>query len=176
MQISNRHKTFYTSFKALPKFQRIVDNRLVRGSYVISPLTLQKMKKDGITQIIDLRNTSFLGKIIEQFFCKILGIKYLNHKYPHRINKLPPAAFFNQINQDIIQNQGKTYIHCLKGKRRTGVCVAIYELTYGNKTKKEILDDVLNLGFTEIRDNIQSRKFPYLKSVFEDLMKRYFNN
>ena len=164
------------NFKALPKWQIPVDNRLVRGAAVVSPIKLYKMKKEGITQIIDLRNSSFISRPIEKFFCKILGIKYVNHKYPHRLSTLPADTFFKKVNEDIVNNKGKTYLHCLKGKRRTGICVAIYEKEHTNKTKKEIIDNVLNMGFQEVRDNTPSFKTPHLKSIFEDFIKKYYND
>ena len=48
------------NFTALPKFQIPVDNKLVRGRAVTCPYRLYKMKNEGITQIIDLRNSAYL--------------------------------------------------------------------------------------------------------------------
>ena len=64
----------------------VVDQNLIRGRAVTSPIRLYKMKKVGINQIIDLRNSSFIKSPLEKFFCKFLGIKYRNLKYPHRLD------------------------------------------------------------------------------------------
>ena len=164
------------NFKALPKYQTVVDKILVKGPAVTSPFTIRKMKQEGITQIIDLRNSSWIKRPLEKLFCKILGIKYVNHRYPHRLYTLPSDDFFQKINADIINNQGKTYIHCLKGKRRTGICVAIYEKNHSNKSKDEIVTTLLTDGFQEIKNGTKNFKTPRLESIFNDFLKKYYNN
>ena len=44
------------NFTGLAKFQKQVDQRLIRGKAVTCPWQLYKMKQEGITQVIDLRN------------------------------------------------------------------------------------------------------------------------
>lgn len=170
---TNSSKITYTG---LPKFQTIVDNRLIRGRAVSCPWRLYKMKQEGITQIIDLRNTSVFQRRLEKIFTKLLGIKYINYKYPHRLNTLPESTFFNKVNQTILDNSGKTYIHCQYGKRRTGICVAIYEKLHTKKTKEEIIDNIYKLGFQELKDNPNSFKIKKLQSIFNDFMKKYYND
>ena len=96
------------NFNGLAKFQKTVDNKLIRGRAVCCPWRLNEMKKEGITQIIDLRNTSWIERPIEKFFCKMLGIKYKNFKYPYRLKYLPDKSFFDSINHQIRGNEGKS--------------------------------------------------------------------
>ena len=131
----------------------IVDSRLLRGRVVSCPYRLYSMKKNGICQIIDLRNTPSFTKYMEKFFCKILGIKYLNCRYPHRLNVLPEESFFNKVNNAIINNDSKTYIHCQRGKRRTGVTVAYYEKNIMQLSQEEVLKNLVKNGYKDININ-----------------------
>lgn len=173
MQISNSNN--YTNFTSLPKFQIKIDDKLVRGRAVTCPYNLYKMKKEGITQVIDLRNSSFVRRPLERLFCKILGLKYFNFKYPHRLNKLPEESFFEKINKTILNNDGKTYIHCQYGKRRTGISVAIYEKLHCKKLKSEVLEHLLNYGFQEIRDGKNTSKRIKLQSIYDDFIQKYYS-
>ncbi len=162
------------NFTALPKFQIPVDNKLIRGRAVTCPYRLYKMKNEGITQIIDLRNSAYLECPIEKFFCKLLGIKYNNCKYPHRLNKIPNSEFFTNINKLILNNSGKTYIHCQYGKRRTGISVAIYEKEHTSKSKTEILNNLVNFGYMEIKEKTNSYKIKKLQSILKDFIQKYY--
>lgn len=162
------------NFTSLPKFQIKVDERLVRGRAVMAPWNLYRMKKERITQVIDLRNSAGLKKPVEKLMCKIFGIRYLNYKYPHRLSVLPDREFFDNVNKSILENLGKTYIHCQYGKRRTGICTAIYEKLYTQKSKNEILHNLLSLGFMELKDNRKSYKIKKLTSIYNDFLRKYY--
>lgn len=158
----------------LASFQKVVDDRLVRGSCVTSPFRLYKMKKDGINQIIDLRNTSYIKRPVERFLCQMMGIKYLNYRYSYRKTALPSGDFFEKVNDTIIKNDGITYIHCAHGKRRTGVCVAVYEKFHTPKKDKDILADMVKLGFWEITENKNTSKEHKIKNIYNNLIDRFF--
>ena len=164
-----------TNFTALPKFQIKVDERLIRGRAVTCPYRLYRMKQEGITQIIDLRNSSYIERPLERLFCKLLGIKYKNKRYPYRLNILPEHKFFESINQSIFNNKGKTYIHCQYGKRRTGICTAVYEKYHTHKSKDEIISELLNLGYQELLSDKITFKTRKLESIFNDFIKRYYS-
>ena len=158
----------------LPPYMTVVDNRLIRGRAITSPIRLYKMKKAGINQIIDLRNTSYIKSPIEKIFCKLLGIKYKNCKYSHRLNKLPEPYFFYNINNSIIKNNGKTYIHCQKGKRRTGICVALYEKYFTNKPIDKIISDMVKLGFQDIFEAPNKKSSIKYFNIIKELIKTYW--
>jgi len=142
----------------LPSYINRVDNKLSRGKLVYCPYNLYSMKQSGITQIIDLRNTPSITKYLEMFFCKILGIKYVNCRYPHRLNTLPEENFFQNINKLIINNDAKTYIHCQRGKRRTGVSVAYYEKNVMQLSQEEVLNNLVKQGYKDININTKIGK------------------
>lgn len=157
----------------LPPYMTVVDNRLVRGRAVTSPVRLYKMKKAGITQIIDLRNTSYIQSPIEKVFCKLFGIKYKNCKYPHRLDKLPTPDFFYDVNNSIIKNNGKTYIHCQKGKRRTGICVALYEKYFTDKPIDKIISNMVKLGFQDIFEKPNNTRSIKYFNIIKEFLKTY---
>ena len=143
MQINN---ISFQSFKPIK-----VDNRLYRGKAILSPNKFAQLEELGVTQIIDLRNSAKIKGKIEKIICELFGMKYINFKYPYRLNHLPQKEFFEQINNAIVKNEGKTYIHCQYGKRRTGIAV--------EKTSQKI--------------NIKRKK---LEKIFNDFISKYYPN
>lgn len=159
-----------------------VDDKLIRSRSVSSINDLNKLKKYGVTQIIDLRNPStelseIIPQILERIFCKLLKIDYNNFKYSHKLENIPSDDFFEKINNKIINNEGITCIHCRHGKRRTSVCVGVYEKEHTNKSKKEILDEVYNLGFKELHKNakkVPSRVYNRLINIYNNFISKYY--
>ena len=147
----------------LAPYMIVVDNRLIRGKAVTSPLRLYKMKKEGINQVIDLRNTSYVAKPLEKVFCKMLGIKYQNYKYPHRLDELPSPDFFLTVNNSIIKNDGKTYIHC----------VALYEKYFTKKSINQIISDMINIGFQDIFNKPQSPRSKKYYNIIKQFLNTY---
>lgn len=166
----------HSKFNNFSKYQIKVDDKLSRGKAVTNPFKLRKMKKNGITQIIDLRNSSFVERPIERIFCKLLGIKYLNYKYKHRLNTLPEGDFFEKINDTITANKGKTYIHCQYGKRRTGICVAVYEKEVLKRGKDEIIRHLIRFGYKELQKGKSTTKLKKLQSIYNDFLEKYYPN
>ena len=115
----------YYSFQALKPVK--VNDKLIRGGATISPRKIKKMKKEGVTQIIDLRNSALFERPIEKLLCRIFGIKYINYKFSHRAKNIPGGDFFEKINQAIINNQGTTYLHCEYGKHNDRDFLSIYK-------------------------------------------------
>ena len=157
----------------LPPYMTKVDNRLIRGRAVTSPVRLYQLKQAGVTQIVDLRNTSFIKRPLEKLFCKIIGIKYKNIKYSHRINTLPKPNFFYNVVNSIVENNGKTYIHCEHGRRRTGICVAMYEKLRSQKPINEIIKDMIKLGFSDVFENPNTKRSKKYYNILKDFMKTY---
>lgn len=161
-------------FGSLAKFQTVVDNRLIRGKAVLNPVRLYKMKQEGINQVIDLRNTSYVKRPLERFFCNVLGIKYENFRYSYRNKTMPSDDFFARVNESILENNGKTYIHCQHGKRRTGVCVAVYEKLYTDKKDEDIISNMVRIGFHEVKETLGSKKEAKIKEMFNNLLDKFF--
>lgn len=132
------------------------------------------MKQEGINQIVDLRNCSYVKRPMEKLFCKLFGIKYVNYRYSHKDINLPSDDFFKRVNNTILENEGKTYIHCQRGKRRTGVCVAIYEKLHTSKSDCEIVDNLIGKGFKSISKSCSIKKAERIKTIYNSFMEKYF--
>lgn len=168
------------SYTNRPKYN--VDNKLIRGSCEANPFELYKLKKSGVSQIIDLRCSNvekfqIPSIILEKFICKLLNIEYTNLKYNHKLTKIPDIDFFEHINCLIKDNKQKTYIHCRHGKRRTGICVAVYEKFNTNKSKKDILNELYNIGFKELVT--QDKKTPKhinkrLFDIYNNFLEKFY--
>ena len=156
------------------KFSTRVSPGLLRGRAVNCPYRLYQMKQAGINQIIDLRNSAFFQSRLEKFYCKLFGLKYYNFKYSYRSYHLPEHDFFEKINNTIISNDGQTYIHCQHGKRRTGICVAVYQKECLKKPYEEIFADLFNFGFRDMHTNKNPIKRKHLLSIYYDFVRRYY--
>ena len=173
MKINSRNHYTFTATKLPP--QR-VDNILLRGSSITNPLSMYRLKKIGVKQVIDLR-THLISRIPEILMCKIFGIKYNNFEYSHKKAIFPNSDFFQKINDTILQNQGKTYIHCRHGKRRTGVCVAVYEKFHTNKTPQDIIKELYDTGFNEIcknYDKIPREKYNKFIKIYNSFIEKFY--
>ena len=179
LRLFNKNNIFNTTTPT----KYIVDKKLIRGDREANPFTLYQLKKNGVNQIIDLRCLSVEKKqaphqILERLMCKALGIKYLNIKYNHKITNIPEMDFFENINNLIVNNPQKTYIHCRHGKRRTGICVAIYEKFHTSKSSKEIIDELYNIGFSELQNNKKIPEFIRIRlsNIYKNFIEKFYPN
>lgn len=122
---------------------KVIDKRLSVGKPILSPLRLYKMKNSGYTSIIDLRQHSIVSKFIEKSVCKLLNMQYKNIVFKTTNDDIPDLDFFRNINEQIIKNKGKTYLHCKHGLHRTSMCVAAYEKESAKIDNKTILTNFI---------------------------------
>jgi protein tyrosine/serine phosphatase len=74
----------------------------------------------------------------------------------------------------IIRNRkAPILIHCHHGSDRTGLVIAMYKIVFGNMTKEDAVDEMVNggFGFHEIYGNI----LRYINSVNIDNIKKQLN-
>lgn len=133
-----------------------IDKKFARGDYILSPTRLYHLKKQGVTQVIDLRNENKVKKGIEKFLCRALNIEYINKPLSFRSQDFPKKSFFENINHLICNNKGTTYLHCKNGKHRTGLCVAAYEKEILHKSNPEIIYNIYTDSFSDITKNRKS--------------------
>lgn len=141
----------------LPTKINKVDNNLYCGNAVFSPIKAYRIKKKGITQIIDLRHEDkFLVNlcyILEKFYCKILKIDYIKKNfYQNNLYELPNADYFDGLTNQI-NKSSKTYLHCHYGSHRTGFAVAMYQKSKGDAYDTIISRLMKNEWNTKIKKN-----------------------
>lgn len=115
-----------TSRINIPQYVGEVSPKLMRGP-LPSLDRLRVLKEQGVTQVIDLRKKErpYSG-LLEKLLCKCLGINYLSRPVPLK-GLLPSIDYFQRMTDEIDANKGKTYIHCLLGRHRTGLAVEMYK-------------------------------------------------
>lgn len=121
-----------------PKNYRTIDSKVSGGANVLSPFKMYKLQKNGITDIIDLRNESTIPKFIEKYLCKLFNINYTNIKISFKNKSIPSMDTYHKINNLLVENQ-KTYVHCRLGKHRTGIFLAAYEKMSTSHNDNEII-------------------------------------
>lgn len=124
----------------IQRFLKVNDN-IYRGSAPSVDDVVWMKENLGINKIISLDEIS--GKNIDKI-CKMLGIKHiiipLNHK---------ASSFFNLFKyniKDLLEKDGPTFVHCLHGKDRTSVLVAIYKTRYLGVPYKTVLREAEKIG------------------------------
>jgi protein tyrosine/serine phosphatase len=152
-----------------------VDKKLLRGRALMSISDIRKVKNQGVTQVIDLRNSATFGSGIEKILCRIFGIKYVHCRFSHRSKTIPDTDFFEHINNIIISNKDRSYVNCQYGQHRTGLVVAAYEKQCTGKDKNEIIDNLIANGYDEIISNGKTKKQQKYINLFNQFAERYFN-
>lgn len=147
-----------------------IDSKLFTGKPIINPYDLVRMKRNGVTQIIDLRQHSHFLKLLEKIQCKVFGITYKNKIFKTDTDNIPTIDFFHNINNEIIQNNGKTYLHCKHGIHRTGMCIASYQKEVLKLENSAILKDFLKNTSTD-KNIASSEKIKLVLDKFIDLFK-----
>lgn len=152
-----------------------VDEKLLRGRALMSLSDIRKVKKQGVTQVIDLRNSATFGSGIEKLLCNMFGIRYVHCRFSHRSKTIPDADFFEHINNMILVNEGTSYVNCQYGRHRTGLVVAAYEKQCAKKGENEIVGNLISNGYDEIISNGKTKKQKKYISLFNQFTQRYFN-
>ena len=121
-----------------------------------------------VNQIVDIRKSNSINKFFEKVFCKVLGLKYLNYPCSFRNGSKLSKDYFEKVNDTIVNNDGITYLHCKKGKHRTGLCVAAYEKKVLNKSNPEVIYNLYTKSFDELANG---QKRPSLTNALASFAK-----
>jgi tyrosine-protein phosphatase SIW14 len=118
-----------------------VDEHIFRGAQP-TPLGLQELGALGIRQVIDLREPG-PATTFEKEQAKKLGIKYLNVPLPEL--SAPSNEQIQTVLKLLAGKDVPTFIHCRRGKDRTGTVIACYRMQhYGWENRKALREAKLN--------------------------------
>lgn len=138
MSINRVNPSFTSGLNYLPEGAVIVSQKLIKGA---SPsfLDVFRLKKAGVTQILDFRHKSIqYVSITEKIACMLANIKYKRIPTDFKSGKFAEMDFFEKINEKI-NAQKLTYGHCNSGTHRS-VLISASHLRLSNlKTPKETL-------------------------------------
>jgi protein tyrosine/serine phosphatase len=130
-----------------------VSETLYRGG---SPTdeALRELKALGVSMVIDLRQD---GRDREEEKRKVeqLGIHY--EHIPMRSITAPTHAEIQQALSLILQNpKSKTFVHCLRGKDRTGTVIACYRIQHDGWDNRRALEEAKEYGMSHLEWAMQS--------------------
>jgi protein tyrosine phosphatase (PTP) superfamily phosphohydrolase (DUF442 family) len=124
------------------RFFRINDN-LYRGSAPSVKDVVDLHDRFGIKRIVSLDQGA--GEKIDRI-CKLLGINHLI--IPVDATKIEPIAYLlSQDLDEVLIDNGPTFVHCLQGKDRTGMVIAMWDCKHGGASCDEAIDRAKMLGF-----------------------------
>ena len=131
----------------------VVNDNLYRGG---SPTddALQELKALGVNLVIDLREDG-QGRQIEQEKVEHLGIHY--SQVPMHAIAAPTPAEIQQALSLILRNPtAKVYVHCLRGKDRTGTVIACYRIQHDGWDNRRALQEAKEYGMSNFERAMQS--------------------
>lgn len=147
---NHRHERGTDSNSSLPRVTIAdfgkVTNHLYRGA-APTPEQMHELKRMGIKSIVDLR-LHFNDEYNESELAGKLGLKY----YAEPLSVFGPkiqqmAEILALINDP--KNQ-PVYVHCLKGKDRTGAVIATELRVAFGRSEKQAYDNMQKYGFNPI--------------------------
>ena len=143
----------------------IVDDKLIRGSRP-NVSDIKRLKQDGVTQIICLTEKNLKEKLA----CKYYGITFKKLDSDFYQGKYLNYDDYQKMTKQILDNKGKTYIHCKKGLHRTSECVVAYDTITGKSNFcKALSKDLFNKNYFDYKITPQNTKIQ-----FEDSIKKIF--
>jgi hypothetical protein len=120
-----------------------VNKDLWRGSCPSPKDVITLYKHLGIRKIVSLDEEC--GKAINKV-CKILGIKHITIPIDG-IKVEPLLQLFNYDLKDLLTKDGPTYVHCIHGKDRTGMVIAMFKCKYMGMSYEDAIREAENIGF-----------------------------
>ena len=122
-----------------------VDNHLYRGAQP-NEEGFESLSRLGIKTVIDLRETSERSDW-EQALVEKAGMKYLT--FPIAGLAAPSDSQMQKILRIINDpSQGPVFVHCKRGKDRTGAVVACYRVQHDGWSNSKALKEARNLGMS----------------------------
>lgn len=140
---------------------REVSPKLYRSSAPTTEEIVWLNKKPGITRIISLDESS--GRKIA-LACKLLGIEHI--MLPIDLGKKSTLIRFLSKFDKLLEDPQKTLIHCLHGKDRTGMAIAIYRCKNEGWSSEEAIDEAKTFGFgSGLDDSVVSLYISVIESA-----------
>jgi protein tyrosine/serine phosphatase len=127
----------------ISRFHTVVPGKLYRGSGPTPKDVIDLHKHLGIHKIISL--DAGAGQKIDRI-AKLLGIKHII--IPLNGTDLGPVAeLFSYDLKDLLLSDGPTYVHCIHGKDRTGLVIAMFKCKYMGVSCDKAIKEAKHIGF-----------------------------
>lgn len=124
------------------RFVKINDN-LYRGSQPSVKDVVNLHKIFNIKKIVSLDESA--GERINRI-CKLLNIEHI--VIPINRTKIEPLVKLLSYDlYNLLMENGPTFVHCIEGKDRTGMVIAMFKCKYMDWSFKEAIEEARSLGF-----------------------------
>jgi protein-tyrosine phosphatase len=139
-----------------------VNDKLYRGGAPSVSDVVNLHKHFGIKKIVSL--DGLVGNKIDRI-TKLLGINHII--IPLDANKIEPLAQLTSYNlYDLLMKGGPTYVHCLEGKDRTGMVIAMFKCKFMNVSCQDAIQEAKSIGFG-------FGLHPQIKHFYEKIIRLY---
>jgi tyrosine-protein phosphatase SIW14 len=130
-----------------------VNDHLYRGGEPSSQ-GLHELAAMHVSTVIDLREPGS-GREAERRLAEELGMKYVNIPLPRL--SAPSAAEMNRVLSLIVPDDaGRVFIHCWRGKDRTGTVIACYRIQHDGWTLAQALEEAKQNGLSRLEHAMRS--------------------
>jgi len=130
-----------------------VNENVFRGG-APTDAALHELKALGVKLILDLREDGG-GRLEEKRKVEQLGIRY--EHIPMSVMSAPrPADIEKALSLILREQSAKIYIHCLRGKDRTGTVVACYRIQHDGWDNRRALAEAKEYGMSSLERAMQS--------------------
>jgi len=125
----------------------VVNEHLFRGAEP-SAVGLSELGASGVKLVIDLREAGAATQFEKQQADR-LGMKYTN--IPFQPLSAPTSAQIQMVLNLLAQNQSQTvFVHCRRGKDRTGTVIACYRIQHDGWDNGRALQEAKRFGMSPV--------------------------
>jgi tyrosine-protein phosphatase SIW14 len=117
-----------------------------------SAVGLQELGALGIKQVVDLREPGAATKFEQQQVEK-LGIKYINVPFPEL--SAPSDEQIRTVLHLLVSEDVPTFVHCRRGKDRTGTVIACYRMQHAGWDNQRALREARMYGISSFERGMQ---------------------
>jgi len=130
-----------------------VNQNLLRGG-MPSDEALRELKALGVNMILDLRENGS-GREQEKQKVEELGIRYAHVPLP-RVAAPNQAEIEQALSWILRDPSAKVFVHCWRGKDRTGTVIACYRIQHDGWDNRRALEEAKGYGMSHLERAMQS--------------------
>jgi len=143
-----------------------INQHLYRGA-APSPVALQELRALGVKVIVDLRLAGE-GPEAESLAVRNLGMKYVN--VPLAAWSAPTRAQLEQLLPVLFHSDSEpVFIHCRRGKDRTGTVLACYRIQHDNWNNRQALEEAKAYGMSRLERRMQDYVLHFTAMILPEL-------